>query len=38
MRFVIQRVKHADVKVEDRTIGEIGQGLLVFVEIGRAHV
>ena len=33
MRFVIQRVKHADVKVEDRTIGEIGQGLLVFVGI-----
>lgn len=33
MRFVIQRVKHADVTVEDRTIGEIGHGLLVFVGI-----
>lgn len=33
MRFMIQRVKHADVRVEKRVIGEIEQGLLVFVGI-----
>ncbi len=33
MRFVIQRVKHAEVKAEDRVIGEIGQGLLVLLGI-----
>ncbi len=33
MRFLIQRVKHAAVRVDKRTIGEIGQGLLVFVGV-----
>ena len=33
MRFMIQRVKHADVRVEKRVIGEIEQGLLVVVGI-----
>ena len=27
MRFVIQRVTHADVKVDGETIGEIGKGI-----------
>lgn len=29
MRLVIQRVSHADVKVDGRTVGEIGKGFLV---------
>lgn len=33
MRFVIQRVKHADVQVEQKTVGSIEQGLLVLVGI-----
>lgn len=36
MRFVIQRVKHAEVQVENETVGEIGQGLLVLVGISAA--
>lgn len=35
MRFVIQRVTHASVKVELKTIGSIEKGFLVF--IGVAH-
>ena len=31
MRFVIQRVSHASVTVEDRTVGEIGKGFLVLI-------
>ncbi len=34
MKAVIQRVKHAHVSVEGRTVGEIGAGLLVLVGIG----
>ena len=34
MKAVIQRVKTAHVRVEGRTVGEIGKGLLVLVGIG----
>ena len=33
MRFVIQRVTHADVKVDKDTIGEIGLGFLVLIGV-----
>lgn len=35
MRAVIQRVKHASVKVEGRLISQIEKGFLVFLGIGR---
>ncbi len=35
MRAVVQRVKSAEVLVNDRSIGKIGKGLLVFIGIGR---
>ena len=35
MRFVIQRVKEASVSVNQQIIGEIGQGFLVLLGIGR---
>jgi D-tyrosyl-tRNA(Tyr) deacylase len=34
MRAVVQRVKGAKVDVEGRKVGEIGQGLLVFLGVG----
>ncbi|KAH8065334.1 deacylase [Aureococcus anophagefferens] len=34
MRLVLQRVKRASVTVDDRTVGEIGRGLLCLVGIG----
>lgn len=34
MRIVIQRVTHAKVQVDDRLVGEIGRGLLIFIAIG----
>lgn len=34
MKFVIQRVLEASVKVEEETVGQINQGLLVLVGIG----
>ena len=33
MKFVIQRVTHADVKVEGQTIGEIGKGFMVLIGV-----
>ena len=35
MRFVIQRVTHADVKVDGETIGEIGKG---FMAVSYTHL
>ncbi len=35
MRAVVQRVTSARVRVGDRTVGEIGQGLLVLLGVGR---
>ncbi|MBZ5516456.1 MAG: D-tyrosyl-tRNA(Tyr) deacylase [Acidobacteriia bacterium] len=35
MRAVIQRVTHAEVRVQGRTVGRIGPGLVVLVGIGR---
>lgn len=35
MRAVVQRVKSAEVYVDDRLTGKIGKGLLVFVGVGR---
>ena len=35
MRAVLQRVREARVRVDDRVIGEIGRGLLVLLGIGR---
>ena len=35
MRAVVQRVKKADVRVDDRMVGEIGQGLLVLLGVGQ---
>ena len=34
MRAVVQRVKSAKVEVNGQTVGEIGQGLLVFLGVG----
>jgi len=35
MRIVCQRVLEAEVKVEDRQVGKIGRGLLVFLGVGK---
>jgi D-tyrosyl-tRNA(Tyr) deacylase len=35
MRVVIQRVKEAQVKVEGKSVGQIAQGLLVFLGVAR---
>lgn len=36
MRAVIQRVKYAGVKVDDKTVGKIDKGLLIFLGIAEA--
>ena len=36
MRLVIQRVTHASVSVENRTVGSIGKGFLVLVGVGES--
>lgn len=36
MKFVIQRVTHAQVSVNDEVIGKIGKGFLVLVGIGKS--
>ena len=38
MRFLVQRVKEADVTVDNQVIGRIGQGFLVFAGISAADV
>ena len=35
MKFVIQRVNHAEVKVDGETVGKIGKGFLVLIGVGR---
>ncbi len=35
MRFVCQRVLEAQVKVNDRIVGQIGRGLLVYLGVGK---
>ncbi|MCQ2061585.1 MAG: D-aminoacyl-tRNA deacylase [Fibrobacter sp.] len=34
MKFLIQRVKHAQVDIDSETVGKIGGGLLVFIGVG----
>lgn len=36
MKLLLQRVRRAAVAVEEQTVGEIGQGLLVFVGVEKA--
>ncbi|MCI6006143.1 MAG: D-aminoacyl-tRNA deacylase [Blautia sp.] len=35
MKLVIQRVNHAEVKVDGQSVGKIGKGFLVFVGVGK---
>jgi len=35
MKFVIQRVTEANVKVDGQTIGEIGKGFMVLISVGQ---
>lgn len=34
MKFVIQRVNHAEVKVDGEIVGKIGKGFLVLIGVG----
>ena len=36
MRLLLQRVAHAQVRVDDQVVGSIGGGLLVFVGVGHS--
>lgn len=36
MKFVIQRVNHAEVKIDGKTVGSIGKGFLVLIGIGKS--
>jgi D-aminoacyl-tRNA deacylase len=36
MRAVVQRVRECSVRVDDRTVGRIGEGLLIYLGIGGA--
>ena len=36
MRLVVQRVKKASVAIENKTVGSIDQGLLVFLGVGKS--
>ena len=38
MRALIQRVKNANVRIDEKIVGEIGRGLLVFHGVGREDV
>ena len=35
MRFVIQRVNHANVKIDGKVVGNIGHGLLILFGAGQ---
>ena len=35
MKLVIQRCERADVKVDGKTVGEIGKGFLVLLGVGK---
>ena len=37
MKFVIQRVNHAEVKVDGEIVGKIGKGFLVLIGVGRGY-
>ena len=36
MKYVIQRVNHAQVKIDGKTVGSIGKGFLVLIGIGKS--
>ena len=38
MRAVIQRVKESSVKVDNETVGRIGQGLLVLLGVAKGDI
>ena len=38
MRLVVQRVKHASVRIQNETVGEIGPGLLIFLGVGQDDI
>jgi len=38
LRLVVQRVKHASVRIQNETVGEIGPGLLIFLGVGQDDI